>query len=122
MVVSMGSSGPDPADVRGRNLGRALRTLRHAGPVSRARLADATGLTRATVSSLVAELNERGLVRDGAVARGAVGRPGQYVEVTGKVCGLGVEINVDYLAVHALDLAGHDVTTCLLYTSPSPRD
>lgn len=111
MVVSMGSSGPDPADVRGRNLGRALRTLRHAGPVSRARLADATGLTRATVSSLVAELNERGLVRDGAVARGAVGRPGQYVEVTGKVCGLGVEINVDYLAVHALDLAGHDVTT-----------
>jgi predicted NBD/HSP70 family sugar kinase len=111
MVRTVASTAQDPVDVRGRNLARVLRTLRDTGPVSRARLADATGLTRATVSSLVSELNDRGLVRDGAVARGAIGRPGQYVEVTGAVCGLGVEINVGYLAAQALDLSGAEVTT-----------
>ena len=109
--MPMSDRGTDPVDVRGRNLGRVLRTLHDTGPVSRARLADAVGLSRATVSSLVSELNAWGLVRDGAVERGAIGRPGQFVEVTGTVCGLGVEINVDYLSAQALDLSGREVTT-----------
>ncbi len=94
--------------VRSANLAAALACLRDGGPRSRARLAADTGLTKATVSSLVAELVERGLVAEGAVHRpGSVGRPGTLVELDGRgVCGIGVEVNVDYLAVLALDLAG----------------
>src|SRR3954462_3049002 len=94
--------------VRRSNLGLVLRTLRDAGPRSRARLADDTGLNKATVSSLVAELIDRGLVAEGGVERGgAVGRPGVVVELDGRrVCGIGVEINVDYVALIVLDLCG----------------
>ncbi len=103
--------GPGPADqatVRRSNLGLVLRQLRAAGPRSRARIAQDTGLNKATVSSLVAELIARGLVTEGELAReGAVGRPGLIVELAGSgACGIGVELNVDHLAVLVLDLRG----------------
>ncbi|HEX2075994.1 MAG TPA: ROK family transcriptional regulator [Geodermatophilus sp.] len=90
------------------NLGLVLRHLRDAGPRSRARIAQETGLNKATVSSLVAELVRRGLVSTGEVDReGTVGRPGVRVELDGHgVCGIGVELNVDYAAVLAMDLRG----------------
>src|SRR3954454_18712099 len=98
----------DQLVVRRSNLGLVLRTLRDSGPRSRARLADDTGLTKATVSSLVAELIDRGLVAEGGVDRaGAVGRPGVVVELDGRrVYGIGAEINVDYVALIVLDLRG----------------
>jgi len=102
----------DQVVVRRSNLGLVLRTLRDSGPRSRARLADETGLNKATVSSLVAELIDRGLVAEGGVDRaGAVGRPGVVVELDGRrVCGIGAEVNVDYVAVIVLDLRGSVVT------------
>ena len=102
----------DQLVVRRSNLGLVLRTLRDSGPRSRARLADETGLNKATVSSLVAELIDRGLVAEGGVDRaGAVGRPGVVVELDGRrVYGIGVEVNVDYVALIALDLRGTVVT------------
>ncbi|MGY1753721.1 ROK family transcriptional regulator [Blastococcus sp. SYSU D01042] len=98
----------DQAAVRRGNLGLVLRLLRDAGPRSRARIAQETGLNKATVSSLVAELADRGLVSTGEVDRaGSVGRPGLTVHLDGAgVCGIGVELNVDYVAVLALDLRG----------------
>jgi predicted NBD/HSP70 family sugar kinase len=40
-----------------------------------------------------------------------MGRPGQLVELDGRtVCGVGAEVNVDYLAVTALDLSGEVVS------------
>jgi predicted NBD/HSP70 family sugar kinase len=102
----------DHVALRRNNLAVVLRHLRDAGPRSRARIAADTGLNKATVSSLVAELVERGLLREGEAAaeRGAIGRPGQLVELDGHgVCGIGAEINVDYLAVTALDLGGEVV-------------
>jgi len=102
-----------PADhvwLRRHNLAVVLRHVRDAGPRSRARIAADTGLNKATVSSLVAELVDRGLLREAEAERGAVGRPGQPVELDGRtVCGVGAEINVDYLAVTALDLGGEVV-------------
>jgi predicted NBD/HSP70 family sugar kinase len=113
-VVTVSSSawfaaGRQPADqatVRRSNLALVLRHLREAGPRSRARIAVETGLNKGTVSSLVAELVERGLARDGEVERGgAIGRPAQSVELDGRrIGGIGVEINVDYLSVLVLDL------------------
>jgi predicted NBD/HSP70 family sugar kinase len=94
--------------VRRHNLGVVLRHVSEHGPRSRATIAVETGLNKTTVSSLVTELieldllNERGLDR-----RGTVGRPGQVVELSSSgVVALGLEINVDYLALRALDLSG----------------
>jgi predicted NBD/HSP70 family sugar kinase len=100
----------DQAAVRRSNLALVLGHLRDAGPRSRARIAAETGLNKATVSSLVSELVDRRLAREGEIQRaGSVGRPAQAVELDGSgVCGIGLEINVDYVAALALDLS-HDV-------------
>ncbi|WBQ08102.1 ROK family transcriptional regulator [Kribbella sp. CA-293567] len=117
MTLSEGSrpgSGMVAADhvsLRRNNLSVVLRHVREAGSRSRARIAAETGLNKATVSSLVAELVDRGLLREGQAEAGALGRPGQLVELDGSgICGVGAEINVDYLAVTALDLGGETVT------------
>ncbi|MCW2702565.1 MAG: Transcriptional regulator [Blastococcus sp.] len=98
----------DQATVRRSNLGLVLRHLRDSGPRSRARIAQETGLNKATVSSLVAELTDRRLVSAGDVHRGgSVGRPGLIVHLDGtSVSGIGVELNVDYAATLVLDLRG----------------
>jgi predicted NBD/HSP70 family sugar kinase len=94
--------------VRRHNLGLVLRLLIERGPRSRATLAVDTGLNKTTVSSLVGELIDLGLlVERGAESRGTAGRPGLVVDVAREgAVALGLEINVDYLAVQATDLAG----------------
>ena len=79
-------------------------------PRSRAGIAEAVGLSRSTVSSLVGELIERGfllereLERDGS--RGQA-RDGWWRSRIPPWWRLGLEINVDYLAACVLDLAGN---------------
>jgi predicted NBD/HSP70 family sugar kinase len=94
--------------VRRHNLGVVLRHVSDHGSRSRATIALETGLNKTTVSSLVTELIGLDLlVERGLEQRGTVGRPGQVVELSGAgVVALGLEINVDYLAVRALDLTG----------------
>jgi predicted NBD/HSP70 family sugar kinase len=96
--------------VRRHNLGVVLRHVSNHGPRSRATIALETGLNKTTVSSLVTELISLDLlVERGLEQRGTVGRPGQVVELSADgVVALGLEINVDYLAVRALDLTGAD--------------
>ena len=98
----------DPRDVRRHNLSLILREVALRGPRSRATLALETGLNKSTVSSLVAELVKLGLLRESGQERpGAVGRPAQNVELDPRgPYVLGLEINVDYLAVWAADLSG----------------
>ena len=76
--------------------------------VSRARIAAETGLTRGTVSSLVGELVELGLLHEtGEPTEPArVGRPGLGLEMGQGVVGVGLEANVDSLAVSVQDLRG----------------
>ena len=101
----------DQTSLRRANLRLVLGSLRDEGPRSRARLAADLGLNKATVSSLVAELAERGLVQDGGAERGAVGRPATTVEIDGRlVCGVGAEINVHHVAALALNLHGDVVS------------
>lgn len=105
MAWSGGTAAADQMVLRRHNLGVVLQHLRDDGPKSRARIAEGTGLNKATVSSLVAELAELGLVREGELERGAVGRPGATVELDGaSVCGIGAEVNVDHVACLALNL------------------
>ncbi|MFF3641408.1 ROK family protein [Streptomyces sp. NPDC002564] len=115
-VRDLGRAGPpragDRASLRRSNLSLVLRLLRDAGPRPRTQIAAETGLPKATITNLVAELMESGLVREGETERhGSVGRPGRTVEIDGRsVCGIGVEINVAYLSLVALDLRGEVVT------------
>lgn len=80
-------------------------------PVSRARIAADTGLTRGTVSALVDRLIDARLVSElDPVAGVGAGRPAvPLVPARGTVVALGLEINVDYAAVRAVDLAGETV-------------
>ena len=104
---SIGSTPADQATVRRLNLSLLLNNLAAGGARSRARLADDTGLTKATVSSLVAELIDRGLVMEGTVDRSGLGRPGRAVELDpGGVRFLGIELQVDYITGMVLDLRG----------------
>lgn len=92
------------------NLGLVLRRLRDHGPRSRARLASELALTRSSISALVADLEDRGLVRSAGIERGGMGRPGTAVELDGRaICGIGAEINVNHVAATALDLRGEVV-------------
>ncbi|WP_066372226.1 ROK family transcriptional regulator [Herbidospora mongoliensis] len=96
------------ATLRRDNLSRVLRHLRDHGTCSRADVVEATGLHRATVSSLMTELMSLGLVREeGTSTAGAIGRPRRDVALDGSHVGaLGLEINVDYVAAHGCDLGG----------------
>lgn len=77
-------------------------------PPSRADLAGTTGLTRATVSALVDDLIGGGLLTEVEPApRTGAGRPALgLVLATQGPAGLGLEINVDYLAACVVDLTG----------------
>jgi predicted NBD/HSP70 family sugar kinase len=100
----------DKASVRRHNLSLVLRAVHDAGEATRAGVAAQVGLTRAAVSSLVEQLLEYGFVTEwGKTTSGQAGRPGTVLKVARSgPAGLGVEINIDYVAVCAVDLAGTD--------------
>jgi predicted NBD/HSP70 family sugar kinase len=105
------SAAPRRADqraVRKSNLSLVARRIAESGSLSRAQLAELTGLNKTTVSSLVAELIERGVVSESGLADARrVGRPAQILELDdSRIAALGLEINVDYLAVCVCDLRG----------------
>ncbi|KAB1161189.1 ROK family protein [Micromonospora sp. AMSO12t] len=77
-------------------------------PPSRAELAAGTGLTRATVSAVVEDLLAGRLVAESEpTPRTGAGRPSRgLVLATDGPAGLGLEVNVDYLAACVVDLAG----------------
>ncbi|MFK3983712.1 ROK family protein [Micromonospora sp. NPDC050397] len=97
------------ASLREHNLALVLRHITLSErPPSRADLANATGLTRATVSALVDDLIGGNLVTEVDPApRTGAGRPALgLVLATDGPAGLGLEINVDYLAACVVDLTG----------------
>ncbi|MGJ9423387.1 ROK family protein [Aeromicrobium sp. CF3.5] len=100
-------------ELRRRNTGLVLTSLRHDGPATRTELARRTGLAKATIGAIVGSLERDDLVEDtdpvtdaGPLPVGR-GRPGRPVTLTGRtVVGLGVEVNVDYVSVVRMDLSG----------------
>lgn len=103
-----GSRGLDAGrDVRRHNLALVLGELVDADQLSRAAIAARTGLTRGTVSSLVEQLIDDGLLRELAAARGAPGRPASPLQLDPSgPAGLGIEIGVDHVAACVVDLTG----------------
>lgn len=94
------------------NARTVLDTLRRRGPATRADLAKATGLSRATVSVAVARLTGEGLVAEtveSVAAGSAGGRPASIVRL-GPRAGLavGVDVGRRHLRIAVADL-GHEV-------------
>jgi predicted NBD/HSP70 family sugar kinase len=118
-VPARAATAGEPAateQLRRHNTGLVLSALREAGPGSRAALAQRTGLAKATVGAIVATLLQGRYVAEDAPVVAShghqQGRPGRPVRLTGaSTVAVGVEVNVDYLAVSALDLAGRSIVT-----------
>lgn len=95
------------AGMRASNLALVLGEVARTSPVSRAQVAAHTGLTKSSVSGLVSDLISAGLIQESAPAATERGRPATALSLApGGIAGLGLEVNVDYLAAAVTDLTG----------------
>ncbi len=89
------------------NLSLVLRQIAASRRSSRAQLSARTGLTKATVSTLIDALMDADLVVERDPERGLIGRPGSPLSLNPRgPAGLGIEINVDYVSCCVVDLTG----------------
>ncbi|KFI95719.1 ROK family transcriptional regulator [Bifidobacterium stellenboschense] len=96
-------------DLRNHNLSVTLDAMLCANdPLSRADLAKATGLTKATMSLLVSMLLESGVVEEGEpIAAASYGRPSTPLRIHGgRIAGIGLQVNTDGYGCLALDING----------------
>ena len=111
--------------IRQQNLSSVLSLLHSRGALSRAQLGATTGLNRSTVTGLVMELTELGLVREAPSGErtGKVGRPTLDLEPEDHVAALSVRAEPHAVTVALVGLGGvvharlrHDTAT-----APSPK-
>ena len=97
-------------DVRRSNLALVLGRVAQSPSgfhLTRAQIAASTGLTKASVSSIVLDLLDAGILREiGLNPQGERGRPGVGLELNPARGVIGMEINVDYIAAGVTDLSG----------------
>ena len=109
----------DHTDVRATNLAVVLGYLRREAPCSRAAIAAGTGLNKATVSSLVADLIERRLVRETQQTQNHVGRPATLLVLDGSAyAAIGLEVGARGLTAIACDLGRR--ADCCAGAAPDP--
>ena len=97
----------DQALVRELNLSLVLRYIHTSAPLSRAQIAQATGLNKSTVSSLVEELLTRKLVHETGINSVGTGRPATLLGINPRAGGIiGAELGVDFVAIALTDFTG----------------
>jgi predicted NBD/HSP70 family sugar kinase len=111
-VTALQPAGARPSSVRAANLALVLRTVCAAPePVSRAGVAAATGMTRATASRLADELVAGGLLDEAERAPSSgPGRPATPLLPGARVAALGLQVDAGLLAARVVDLRGRVVT------------
>jgi glucokinase-like ROK family protein len=98
----------DQESLRQINLSTVLTQMRQNAPISRAALAEITGLNRATITRLVRELIEHGFVRETGFQSVRAGRPSILLQLDPEAgCIIGAEIEVKFGSVILTDLAAH---------------
>ncbi len=110
----------DQEKVRKINRSLVLNTLRLHSPVSRAQVADITGLTRGTVSNIVNVLIDDGLVCEDSLLDSKIGRPSILLGLRpdgGAV--VGVEIGVDFISVLLTNFTAETLWKTRIQTTPS---
>jgi predicted NBD/HSP70 family sugar kinase len=108
---------------REQNLTTVLQLLKENPPLSRAQLAQLTGLNKTTISSLVQELASLDLVHYTGLDTSGGGRPGNLIEINGQSrSAVGVELNDGYVQAVLIDLTGETLWrgTALMPPFPDP--
>lgn len=96
--------------IRRQNLSALLRQVHANGPISRAALGQALGLSKTTIAELVSELEAAGLVdRVGIEQKAAAGRPSQLVAASSEPLVLVVNPEVDGVTLAFVNFAAEIV-------------
>ena len=104
-------------NLRQHNLGVVLGVLHAEGAVPRSRLTTVSGLNRSTISDLVGELSDLGLVRESeGQLDGTIGRPSHMVEPSCDVVAIAVNPDTDATTVGAISLDGRVVRQIRRFT------
>lgn len=97
----------DQGYLRELNLSNVLKLVSRQAPLSRAQLAARSGLNKSTVSSLVEDLMDRGLIHETGINSAGAGRPATLLEINPRVGAvIAVELGVDFVAVALTDFCG----------------
>ncbi|HEX4225158.1 MAG TPA: ROK family transcriptional regulator, partial [Pseudonocardiaceae bacterium] len=100
----------EPLNLREVGRVRVLQALQETGGTSRPELVRRTGLSRATVSALSAELIGLGLVREDATEERRTGRPAQSLSLVPTAgYAIGVDIGHQHVRVVLCDMSGEPV-------------
>jgi predicted NBD/HSP70 family sugar kinase len=97
-----------------------LEFIRFRQPVSRVDLSRLSGLQPSTISAIVEDLIEEGWVREGAVVRGARGRPSTMLSVNDDLVTLALDVRPDQAIVAVVDLSGRFLSHETVVTVADP--
>ena len=93
--------------LRQRNLSRVLKTIRATNGISRADLSRHCGMSRSSVSSLIDQLSDLGVVQESHLAASSGGRPPRVLQVKPNSCTvIGVDLGSSHIAVLSMNLGG----------------
>ena len=98
-----------------------LEMIRFRQPVSRVELARFSGLQPSTVSDIVEQLLREGWIREGALVRGARGRPSTMLTVNETILLFALDIRPDRAIVAVIDLAGRFLSRQSVMTVSDPE-
>lgn len=92
---------------RASSKGKTLDLIRSAGPISRVELAELTGLTQATISTVVRELLADGVISETGRGESTGGKPRMHLEINpASRLAIGVHVGQDYITYIVADLGG----------------
>lgn len=109
-----------PELIRDINTQSVIRTIVANGPISRASIASSLGLTKATVSSIVQVLLDRGLILETGSDDTRKGRKPILLQLN-QNCGhiISIDLGTDVISLLTANLSGGN---CRLTQFPNPRD
>lgn len=111
------------AEIRRQNVFDVMRSIHNSSKATRKSTANETGLSVATVSSVVGELQARGIVHEASLSRPFTGRPSSQLELApDHGFFLGVDIAETYIHVEAYDSALVSVSSREMPLDPERRD
>jgi predicted NBD/HSP70 family sugar kinase len=103
-----GSAGQNRENIRQHNLSIIMSLLYKGGTLARSQLTSITGLNRSTISDLVVELEELGIISQSeAVTNGGVGRPSLSVSPSENIVAFAVNPEIDATTVGVVTLGGN---------------
>lgn len=98
--------GQNRDDVRQHNLSALIKMIHQSGTLSRSQLTTSSGLNRSTISDLVSELQDLGLVYETEASATGVGRPSLQVSASDQVVAFAVNTDVDAVTVATVSFSG----------------